>query len=127
MKAPKGKGKRGGGPSKKDKSKVAVDSSDESDDIAVFASDLAGYRSFFADGNTPCRETTSFDWSTVSADIAHLACNKPDVLVALVLYLDTGVTSSICSILKYCTKITPCMHNVSGVSGSSIKAIGRNR
>jgi hypothetical protein len=32
MKAPKGKGKRGGGPLKKDKAKVAVDSSDESDD-----------------------------------------------------------------------------------------------
>jgi hypothetical protein len=90
----------------------------------VFASDSAGYRSFFADGNTPRGETTSFDWFTVSADIAHLARNKPDVLAALVLYLDTGATSSICPILKYFTKITPCMRNVSGVGGSSIKAIG---
>ncbi|KAJ7348079.1 hypothetical protein DFH08DRAFT_960434 [Mycena albidolilacea] len=119
-----GKAKRGGGKSQKDKAKVAVDSSDESDDQAAFISNSAGYRSFFTDISTPHGETTSFDWSTVSPDIAHLTCNKPDILAALVLYLDTGATSSICPILKYFTKITPCMRNVSGVSGSLIKAIG---
>jgi hypothetical protein len=60
-------------------------------------------------------ETTSFDW-----DQAHVAA----IVKAIILYLDTGATSSICPILKYFTKIIPCNHNVSGVGGSSIKAVG---
>ncbi|KAJ7653217.1 hypothetical protein DFH06DRAFT_1204987 [Mycena polygramma] len=125
MKAPKGKGKRGGSsPKEKAKLAAAANSSDESDDQAAFASDSAGYRSFFADANAPRGETASFDWSTISPDVAHLARSRPTVLAALILYLDTGATSSICPILKYFTKITPCMRTVSGVGGSSIKAIG---
>jgi hypothetical protein len=120
--APKGTGKakRGGGSSRKDKAKVAVNSSDDSDNQAAFASD----RSFFADTNVPHGETTSFDWSTTSVNIAHMARKEPEVLAALILYLDTGATSSICPILKYFTKITLCIRIVSGVGGSSVKAVG---
>ncbi|KAJ7479648.1 hypothetical protein FB451DRAFT_1448774 [Mycena latifolia] len=110
------KEKKGGG--QKDDAKVAVDSDDESDEQAAFANDTSGYRSFFADSESSPHETTSVDWSKNARDEAHIAHDK------LVLYLDTGATSSICPILAHFTKIEPCTRNISGVGGSSIKAIG---
>ncbi|KAJ7487057.1 hypothetical protein FB451DRAFT_1391915 [Mycena latifolia] len=70
IKPPKGKGKK----PRKAQVKVAVadESSDKSDEKAAFASDASGY--------------------------THLALNKPDVLATLILYLDTGATSSICPV-----------------------------